>query len=101
MSSMTVCANGTMNAPATPWNNRHATISGRVVALPHNMDAMTNRTTDTRKRLRATHLSASTPVTGIDMVYSQMYLLRTKVIVHIEPPTVAYICEKDTSANEE
>src|SRR3546814_6705945 len=67
MSSMTVCANGTMNAPATPWNNRNATISGRVVAMPHNMDAMTNRTTEKRKRLRDPTLSASQPVTGIAM----------------------------------
>src|SRR3546814_19131697 len=63
MSSMTVCANGTMNAPATPGNNRNATISGRVVAMPHNMDAMTNRTTEKRKRLRDHTLPASQPVT--------------------------------------
>src|SRR3546814_9972511 len=55
MSSMTVCANGTMNAPATPWNNRNATISGRVVAMPHNMDRSEEHTSELQSLMRISY----------------------------------------------
>ena len=52
MSSITVCESGAMKAAKMPWKTRKATISSRLVEMPHSIEAMTNPPTATRNRLR-------------------------------------------------
>ena len=64
-SRMTVCASGLRKAPARPCSTRNSTISFKVCAAPHSIEANVNSTTDRIIRLRMPILSTSHPASGI------------------------------------
>ena len=65
ISSMIVWESGPINAAHIPWKTRKATISVRLVAMPHSIDARMNPATAPRTKFREPILSASQPVIGI------------------------------------
>lgn len=72
MSSIAVCDSGLMKAANTPCRMRNATISSRLVAMPHSIDAMTNPPVAIRKRLRDPSRSDSQPVAGSAIAVATM-----------------------------
>ena len=63
--SSTVCDSGTSDAPNMPCSVRKTTISPRLVAMPHSIEATTKPATDTMKSSRNPNRSLSHPVTGV------------------------------------
>ena len=65
MSSSTAWESGISAAPNTPCSRRKITSSGRLVAMPQSIEAITNPEIETRnRRLRPTR-PATQPVSGV------------------------------------
>ena len=72
MSSITVCESGLMKAANMPCKIRNSTISSRLIAVPHSIEAMTKPPIAIRNRLREPSRSLSQPVAGSAIAVAMM-----------------------------
>src|ERR1700722_10878178 len=78
--SSTDCDNGTSAAPQIPCSTRLRTSWTRLVAAPHNADAMVNPTTETKNTHLMPNRPASQPVSGVMIAAATMYEVTTQAI---------------------
>lgn len=91
MSSMKVCASGTMAAPKTPWSTRKATIEPSDQLSPQATEAATNPATEIRNSRFRPSRSAIHPVSAVTIAAATIYEVSTQLIVSAEAPRSACI----------
>jgi len=72
MSSITVWDNGISDAPASPWISRKITISVRLVATPHSIEATVKAAIEIRNIGLRPNLSDSQPASGVMIAVAMM-----------------------------
>jgi len=72
MSSISPCETGIVDAPAMPWISRKMTISGRLVATPHSIEAIVNRAIEASSTRLRPNFWASQPDSGVMIAAAMM-----------------------------
>ncbi len=98
MSSSTACDSGIREAPNRPCNRRNKTISNRLVAAPHSIEAMVKPTIEIRNRSLRPIRPDSQPVIGVMIAAATMYDVSTQVICSWDAETLPWMCGRATFA---
>ena len=72
MSSSTAWESGISAAPNSPWSRRNRTISARLVAMPHSIEATVKPAMEIRNTILRPSRSARKPVSGVMIVAATM-----------------------------